>query len=143
MSDFNRAYAFVSAWLWDCREHGSVRRTTDRAWDNHRCADVADMLKDYTKELQAKIKELEDVFDRQQLLIAESMDYTTDLQAKVDELTAKLKQRDFQDEVLEETGRLLDKSQAKVEELTALCQARSQQLINANERIATLSQESE
>ena len=37
-------------------------------------------------------------------------------QAKVEELTAKLKQRDFQDEVLEETGRLLDKSQAKVEE---------------------------
>ena len=39
-----------------------------------------------------------------------------ELKAKVEELTAKLKQRDFQDEVLEETGRLLDKSQAKVEE---------------------------
>ena len=40
-------------------------------------------------------------------------------QARVDELTAKLKQRDFQDEVLEETGRLLDKSQAQVDALTA------------------------
>ena len=58
MSDFIKAREFVSAWLWDCREHGSVRRTTDREWDNHRCADVADMLKDYTKELQAKVEKL-------------------------------------------------------------------------------------
>ena len=59
--------------------------------------------------------------------LGESMGFRVDiallenrrLQAKVKELTAKLKQRDFQDEVLEETGRLLDKSQAKVAELTA------------------------
>ena len=38
-------------------------------------------------------------------------------QTEVDRLTAKLKQRDFQDEVLEETGRLLDKSRAEVDRL--------------------------
>jgi len=103
--------------------------------------DAMDVALNKERELQATITSLRNI-EKIKGYLDLSIE-NTELQAKVDELTAKLKQRDFQDEVLEETGRLLDKSQAKVEELTALCQARSQQLINANERIATLSQESE
>jgi hypothetical protein len=46
-----------------------------------------------------------------------------ELQDDVDRLTAKLKQRDFQDEVLEETGRLLDKSRAEVKRYRDAIQA--------------------
>ena len=59
MSDFSKAYKFVQGWLWDCREHGSTRRTTGGEWDNNYCADAADMIVDYNKKLQARVKELE------------------------------------------------------------------------------------
>ena len=55
--------------------------------------DAMDIALDKERELQAKIERLtakieglEDVFDSQQLLIAESMNYATDLQAKINKL---------------------------------------------------------
>ena len=55
--------------------------------------------------------------------LEQARDTISDLEAKVAELTAKLKQRDFQDEVLEETGRLLDESQATITELKYFAQS--------------------
>lgn len=57
--EFHVAYNFVKNWLWDCREYGSVRRTSDAGWDNNYCADAADMVKDYNAELQQRIDQLE------------------------------------------------------------------------------------
>ena len=48
--------------------------------------DAMDIALNKERELQAKIERLEDVFDSQQLLIAESMNYATDLQAKINKL---------------------------------------------------------
>ena len=97
MSDFNRAYAFVSEWLWDYRKYGSVRRTTDRAWDKQQCADVADMINDYTKELQTKIEKLEaeakssiSVMDHVDEMTSVDEDNTL-LQAKIEELENRIK----------------------------------------------------
>ena len=55
-----------------------------------------------------------------QATITEQADDLRGMEIIVKDLSDQLKQRDFQDEVLEETGRLLDKSQAKVEELTKI-----------------------
>ena len=77
------------------------------------------------KEILRSLRVSWDGFGKTVLKESPAADLIESQQATITKLTAKLKQRDFQDEVLEETGRLLDESQAtilklraKVEELT-------------------------
>jgi hypothetical protein len=69
MNVFTKEYNFVWAWLWHPDKVGCTRRTIGKKWGGKRCADVADMLKAYTAELQATV-------ERQTKIIAGS-DQTT------------------------------------------------------------------
>jgi len=92
MSAFNKAYKFVNSWLWDCREYGSERRTSGRAWDNDRCADVADMLKDYTQTLQAEATRWENACKNESKNCSMHQRVSVDIGKERDKLQAENKQ---------------------------------------------------
>jgi len=79
--------------------------------------------KEATRFQHNEIKRLKATIDEMEARLAIDTQYIIKLEATISELTAKANHRDFQDEVLEETGRLLDESQATITEMKELHRA--------------------